>query len=133
MPATKTVAEKLTLKSGQRLWTSHRDRLGVVGELPDGVVIVAAPAEADVALLFADDAASIRAVLEANAPDVAVPPVVWIAYPKGNRTDVNRDSLWPIVAEFGMRPNRQVAVDEVWSALGFRAYKPGEEPFTAGH
>ena len=24
---------------------------------------------------------------------------VWIAYPKGGRADINRDSLWPIVAE----------------------------------
>jgi hypothetical protein len=55
-----------------------------------------------------------------------------IAYPKANRADINRDSLWPIVVEFGMRPNGQVAIDDVWSALRFRADKPGEEPFKGG-
>ena len=55
---------------------------------------------------------------------------MWVAYPKGNRTDLNRDSLWPILGEFGMRPISQVAIDEVWSALRFRPLADGEPPFT---
>jgi len=31
----------------------------------------------------------------------------------GRRTDINRDSLWPMVAEHGLRPITQIAVDEV--------------------
>ena len=42
----------------------------------------------------------------------------------------NRDSLWPILAEHGMRPIAQIAVDEVWSALRFRALEEGEPAFT---
>jgi hypothetical protein len=45
---------------------------------------------------------------------------------------VNRDSLWPILAEHGLRPVSQVAIDDVWSALRFRALRPGEPPFTGG-
>ena len=63
----------------------------------------AAPAdalgEADAALVFADDAASLRAILGANVAELAEPRAFWVAYPKGNRSDVNRDSLWPILAE----------------------------------
>jgi len=55
-----------------------------------------------------------------------------IAYPKANKTDINRDSLWPILAEFGMRPISQVAIDDVWSALRFRVLRTGEAPFTGG-
>jgi hypothetical protein len=40
--------------------------------------------------------------------------------------------LWPILSEYAMRPIGQVAVDEVWSALRFRALKEGEAPFTGG-
>ena len=58
--------------------------------------------------------------------------MLWIAYPKGNRTDVNRDSLWPIVADFDMRPNGQVAIDDRWSALRFRSNRAGEGRFTGG-
>ena len=58
---------------------------------------------------------------------------VWIAYPKGGKSDINRDSLWPIVRDAtGMRPITQVALDVTWSALRFRPLKPGEEPFAPG-
>ncbi len=30
------------------------------------------------------------------------------------------DTLWPILAGYGMRTIAQVAIDEVWSALRFR-------------
>jgi hypothetical protein len=63
---------------------------------------------------------------------LAEPRAFWVAYPKGNRSDVNRNSLWPILAEHGMRPISQVAVDQVWSALRFRALEAGEPPFTGG-
>jgi hypothetical protein len=58
--------------------------------------------------------------------------VLWVVYPKDNRTDLNRDSLWPILAAHGLRPITQVAVDDVWSALRFRPLKPGEPPFSGG-
>ena len=58
------------------------------------------------------------------------PEHLWIAYPKGGRADINRDSLYPIVAEAtGMRPVTQVSLDDTWSALRFRPMKPGEGPF----
>lgn len=48
--------------------------------------------------------------------------LAWIAYPKAGQlgTDINRDSLAAAVAELGIRPVRQVSLDEVWSALRFR-------------
>ncbi|GAA2354097.1 hypothetical protein [Nonomuraea africana] len=129
---TKTVADKLLVKPGTTLWLSHPDRLALVGPLPDGVREAAGPQEAAVALVFGDDAASLREVLAEHEDGIATPPVVWVAYPKANKTDINRDTVWPIVGEFGLRPNGQVAIDEVWSALRFRALKPGEAPFAGG-
>jgi hypothetical protein len=48
--------------------------------------------------------------------------LTWIAYPKAGQlgTDLNRDSLASAVAEFGVRPVRQVSLDDVWSALRLR-------------
>jgi hypothetical protein len=37
------------------------------------------------------------------------PAAFWVAYPKGGRADINRDSLWPILAEDGFRPVSRVA------------------------
>lgn len=48
--------------------------------------------------------------------------LAWIAYPKGGRlgTDLNRDVLWRLLEGRGVRPVRQIAIDDVWSALRFR-------------
>ncbi|HEX2273101.1 MAG TPA: hypothetical protein VHG90_04415, partial [Acidimicrobiales bacterium] len=108
------------------------DRLDLLGPLPDEVRVVDALEDATVALVFADDAESLRKTLDPAGERLARTDVVWVAYPKGNRTDVNRDTLWPIVAEHGMRPITQVAVDDVWSALRFRPPKPGEAQFSGG-
>jgi hypothetical protein len=83
-------------------------------------------------VVFADDAMGLRDVLEAHKDQPAQAGALWIAYPKANRTDVNRDTLWPILGDYGMRPITQVSVDEVWSALRFRPVRDGEAPFTGG-
>ena len=128
----KSVAEKLLIKPKTTLWSSHPARLDLIGSLPEGVRQVERPEEATTALVFADDAGSLREILSAHAQHWAQPSIVWVAYPKGNRADINRDSLWPILAEHGLRPISQVAVDDVWSALRFRPLQEGEAPFTGG-
>ena len=130
--STKTIAEKLLVKPGTALWLSDQGRLGLIGPLPQGVRVVETLEEATTAILFGDDATSLRAMVAAQAADLGEPDTVWVAYPKANRTDINRDSAWPILAEYGMRPIGQVAIDDVWSALRFRPLKPGEEPFKGG-
>jgi hypothetical protein len=128
----KSVAEKLLIKSDTTLWSSHPDRLGLIQPLPEGVRQVGGPEQATIAVVFADDADALRELLRAHNEQLARPDILWVAYPKANRADINRDTLWPILAEYGMRPIGQVAVDEVWSALRFRPLKEGEEPFTGG-
>ena len=130
--ATKTVADKLLIKPNTNVWTSHSDRLNLIDPLPSGVGVADSPAKATVALAFADDAASIRDLLSAHGDQLQKATTIWVAYPKGNRADINRDSLWPILAEHGLRPIGQVAVDDVWSALRFRPLQEGEAPFTGG-
>lgn len=67
---------------------------------------------------------------KAELATVAVPAIeaarrdrlAWIAYPKAGQlgTDLNRDILAGALAGEGVQPVRQVAIDEVWSALRFR-------------
>jgi hypothetical protein len=128
----KSVAEKLLIKPNTTVWSSDAARLELVEPLPAGVRLVDGPEQATTALVFADDAASLREVLTAHQASLARPEVLWVAYPKGNRADINRDTLWPILGEYGLRPVTQVSVDEVWSALRFRPPKKGEAPFTGG-
>jgi hypothetical protein len=48
--------------------------------------------------------------------------VTRVAYPKARQlgTDLNRDSLAALPSEKGIRAMRQIAIDDVWSALRFR-------------
>ena len=129
---TKTIAEKLQIKPHTTVWVSDPGQIALLTPMPDGVRESDSMATASTAVLFAEDAAAARKLMAENADDVTKPGVFWVAYPKGNTTDINRDTLWPIIADFGMRPNGQVAIDDRWSALRFRANREGEDPFTGG-
>ena len=119
----KSVAAKLLVKPGNAIWTSHPDRLALVGELPAG----ATAGEAALALVFVDDAAGARAALDTHAAGPARGGVtIWACYPKANKTDINRDTLWPIFMEYRLRPNGVAALDATWSAMRYRALKAGE-------
>jgi hypothetical protein len=129
--STKSAAEKLLIKPGTTVWSSHPERLELIGPLPSEVRVADRLEEAT-ALVFGDDAESLRATVAAHADQLVYPATLWVAYPKGNRADINRDSVWPILAGHGLRPIAQVSVDEAWSALRFRPLKPGEEQFKGG-
>jgi hypothetical protein len=125
----KSIAEKLLIKPAVAVWVWPPARLGLIGALPTGAFVAEGFSAAAVVVLFVDDAASARGALAAHREHLANPPILWIAYPKGNRTDINRDTLWPLAVDYGLRPITQIAIDEVWSALRFRPIAPGEAPF----
>ena len=129
---TKTIAEKLLIKPNSTVWLNEPARLPLLTPMPEGVRETATLATAGTAVIFVEDAAAVREQLAEHRADLDKPGAFWIAYPKGNKADVNRDTLWPIVADFDMRPCGQVAIDERWSGLRFRANRPGEGRFTGG-
>lgn len=130
--AEKTISQKLLIKPAASVWTSPTERASLIEPLPDGARRADRPADATVAILFVDDAAGVRRSLAEHGSRLADVETFWVAYPKGSRADINRDSLWPILAEHGMRPIGQVAIDDVWSGLRFRPLREGEAPFTGG-
>jgi hypothetical protein len=77
---------------------------------------------ADAVLVFARSKAELEQhvapALEAARRD----DLSWVAYPKGGQldTDLNRDLLWKLLEDKGVKAVRQVALDDVWSALRFR-------------
>jgi hypothetical protein len=128
----RSTAEKLGIEPDTTVWSSPPERIELIDPMPDGVRVVDGPERATTALVFVDDSTSARAIVAQEGTHLATSARLWVAYPKGNRTDINRDSLWPILAEHGMRPVAQVSIDEVWSAMRFRPLKEGETPFTGG-
>jgi len=128
----KSVADKLLIKPGSTLWISDEGRRDLLGPLPDGVEPTADPSKASTSIVIADDGESVRRRFATDGTALLASDNLWVVYPKGNKADINRDSLWPILGDFGFRPISQVSVDDTWSALRFRALKPGEPQFTGG-
>ncbi len=114
-----TLSGKLQIKPGHTV---------VVLSPPDdvelGLDLGSSPAsEADALLVFVRSAADLDTeevahVLEAARQD----RLAWVAYPKGKQlgTDLDRDSLAALLTARGVRPVRQIALDDTWSALRFR-------------
>ena len=99
-------------------------------ELSGNEVILYAGGEAQAALAFVNTLAEAEKLAPQAAQAVGPDGLLWIAYPKGSsgvQTDVNRDKLWPVLETQGWRPVRQVAVDEVWSAMRFRPEASAKE------
>lgn len=113
-----SVISKLQIKSGQ------------------SVAVLSKPADVQLEAETAGDAASADAVIafvttsgdllgaaaQAALAAARRDALAWVAYPKGGKlgTDLNRDTLAAALSEQGVRPVRQIAVDDTWSALRFR-------------
>ena len=123
-----TLAKKLQLKPGQRLRALHAPE-GFVADVrrPMGRTRVR-PAQAAQTRrpprrscsspTFAEAEERVGPAVEAALAD----DLTWVAYPKAGQlgTDLNRDSLAAFMTARGVRPVRQVAIDDTWSALRFR-------------
>lgn len=111
-----SLAKKLQIKAGQKVRLVSAPK-GFSCDAP-----TTKAASADVVLIFVKNKAELdtRAgpALEAARED----RLSWIAYPKAGQldTDLNRDIIWRLLGPKGVRPVRQVALDDVWSALRFR-------------
>lgn len=56
--------------------------------------------------------------------------ILWISFPKGTskiQTDLTRDRGWEAVASLGLKWITLIAVNETWSAFGFRPYRSSEK------
>ncbi len=123
MPA--ALAQKLQIKSGKLIVLNapkgYAEQL--TQELPDLTVATRAAGQAEAVLLFVNSLAEAEKLTSKAGQLVKPGGMLWIAYPKGSskvKTDLNRDKLWVAVQPFGWQPIRQIALDEVWSAMRFK-------------
>jgi hypothetical protein len=115
------IVAKLQIKPGQRIAV-----LAAAAAIPpiasDDANPPAAAGDADVTVAFVRSRAELDTVAVPAIDAARRDQLAWIAYPKAGKlgTDLNRDLLAAEVAAEGLRPVRQVAIDETWSALRFR-------------
>jgi hypothetical protein len=120
-----SLAKKLQIKSGKLIVLNapkgYADR--VAEELPDLTVSTRAAGQAEAVLLFVNSLAEVAELAPKAIKAVKPSGMLWMAYAKGSsklKTDVNRDKLWAAVQPIGWQPVRQIALDEVWSAMRFK-------------
>jgi len=116
------VIAKLQIKPDQQVAVVAGPAVEVPRVVGERATPLAVPGKADVVVAFvlvrADLAGVAAPALDAARQD----RLAWIAYPKAGKldTDLNRDTLARALAANGVQPVRQVAIDEIWSALRFR-------------
>jgi phage-related baseplate assembly protein len=112
-----SLARKLNLKDGMKVRVLAKPR-GV--DLDD--VVTTTSASADGVILFVRTRAEIDAKAAPFIDAARADRIAWIAYPKAGQlgTDLNRDIVWKHLQKDGIQGVRQIAIDDVWSALRFR-------------
>jgi hypothetical protein len=121
-----SLVQKLQLKVDHRLAVVNAPD-GYLEQLTpelEGIAVSAkATGKSDAVLLFVNDLAEAERLSPKAIRAVEEDGLLWIAYPKGSskvKTDVNRDSLRKTVELIGWQSVRQIALDDVWSAMRFR-------------
>jgi hypothetical protein len=114
------LAAKLQLKPGQGLATVLTPE-SLVHALERSITPSTDPTAA--LLVFVVNRASLEEQCRSIVDAVNESRLTWVAYPKSGQlgTDLNRDSLSATLAISGIQPVRQIAIDDVWSALRFRS------------
>lgn len=118
--------KKFRIQAGQRVLVMNAPDawLNKLGEFPEGDELSTTPDGIyDFVLYFISSKAEFEAAIKDAISAVRYDGLLWIAYPmqsSGIKTDVNRDILWQLSLQTGLRPVTQIAIDETWSALRFR-------------
>ena len=122
----KPLAEKLRLSEGNTVLVINgpENYRELLGRIPDQVSFLeGAGEEVDFVHLFAANKQELLEQIDQAVQAVKYDGLLWISYPKGSSgvdTDINRDSIWELIKDRGIRPVTQVSVDSTWSALRFR-------------
>ena len=117
----RTLAEKLQIKPETELLLgpSTPEQRDILAPLPEGVTVVDG-IDRDtegVAVMFAHDREELDALLTDLCPLLTSPRAIWIGYPKGNRADINRDSIWKRAEDFGWTLNGNISLSDTWSSV----------------
>jgi hypothetical protein len=116
-----SVASKLQIKPGQTVCVIGRPQ-DVTLDLGPEVELTVDPGASDIVIVYCTGSADLERLSEPLLAAARRDALTWVAYPKAGQlgTDLNRDRLAAAVQSHGVRPVRQVAIDEVWSALRLR-------------
>ncbi|WP_413542727.1 DUF3052 domain-containing protein [Citricoccus nitrophenolicus] len=115
----KTTAQKLFIKPSDTLYLGggHQGLHALLDPLPEGVTLTQDITQATAIMLFAQDQKSLDGVLDDWLEAALGARLLWIAYPKGGRSDINRDTIWKDIEARGHRLNANIPLSEEWSSV----------------
>ncbi|GAA1485241.1 DUF3052 family protein [Brachybacterium fresconis] len=123
----RTIAEKLQIKPGTELLLGHSspEQRGLLDPLPEDVTVIDGIDRdtTDVVVTFAHDGDELDTLLNSVFPLLSSPKAVWIGYPKGNKADINRDSIWKRAEESGWTLNGNISLSDTWSSVRLKPMK----------
>jgi hypothetical protein len=115
-----SLAAKLNLKPGMKARI-----VGKPADIDLPGVAATASAKAEAVIVFVKTVAEVESRAGPAVDAAKEDRIAWLAYPKAGKldTDLNRDILWRHMLGKGIQGVRQIALDEVWSAMRFRPKK----------
>ena len=119
MSSTKPIGEKLGIRSGNRILLISSPPGFSIDPLPPGASVDYAP-PADCVLLFVSTKAEFLDRMPSAANSLSKLGALWVAYPKGSKVELNRDSLRELGAGIGFDTVALFALDDTWTALRFK-------------
>jgi len=126
-----SLSDKFFIKSGQQVVVINAPEtyLTETLQLPQGMT-VSQDLEGlfDQIQYFMSTRQQISEVIETLKLHLKAGGALWLNYPKGGAkasipTDVNRDTLNDLISAYGLEANRQISIDDTWSALRFTVVK----------
>lgn len=121
------LASKLQIKPDMSLgiFNAPPENSSLPDDLPAAITSPgdAAPGSLDALLLFVPNRAELEQFAPLVLPLIRYDGLLWLAYPKKSgqlKSDITRDEGWDVVNRKGLRPIRQISINETWSALRFR-------------
>jgi hypothetical protein len=115
------LAGKLQLKAGQSVAVVNQPAGGAL-DLGQDHPLADTPDAADAVIVFTVTRDELERLSDQFVAPAKRDALTWVAYPKAGQlgTDLSRDVLAELVKKRGVQPVRQVAIDDVWSALRLR-------------
>ncbi|MBW4439433.1 MAG: hypothetical protein KME04_20005 [Pleurocapsa minor GSE-CHR-MK-17-07R] len=124
--ATRTMAQKLSLKAGMRVLVLNPviDIVPIIDPMPEAVTIDNEPDGLyDMVIAFCANKADADALTPAGMEALKEDGGLWMAYPKVTgkaKPDLTRDRGWEAIARANWGPVSQVALTEVWTVMRFK-------------
>lgn len=115
----KTNCEKMHVKPESCLYIvgDTDDERRLLDPLPDGVTKVNTAQKAEIAVIFTTSRADLDKKADAHLDKLRGSRATWVAYPKGGKADINRDSIWRRAEELGWTLSGNISLSEKWSAV----------------